>query len=283
MTNEQSQVFFNPDDDTEMVRASELARASFRYFWRELSWERRRITPALDLAAVKIEFTDEEPLQLGALPPVEHMWVSDVDFDGYFVAGRLMNQPNWVRGVRTGDLVRVPLTQIDDWMYSRFDRAYGGFTVNLMRSRMAPLELHGHDDGWGLEFGDPADVQVMANYAAENPPDEKKPGLFGRNRSRQPQSAPPLDLDAEHPMALNLVPAYIEQVRHTPSILHHRDERGWTQLHHFALGGSAACTQVMLDYGADPRAVTNSGLSAAQLALSLGWTEVVELLQRHGG
>lgn len=281
MTNEQSQVFPNPVDDPAMVRASELARATFRYFWRELSWDRRRIVPALDVAAVKIEFADAESVELGSPPPSEHMWVSDIDFDGDLVAGRLMNQPKWVRSVGAGDLVRLPLAQIDDWMYSRLDRAYGGFTVNLMRSRMTPIELHGHDDGWGLEFGDPAHVEVMPNYAAENPEQVKKPGIFGR--ARQPQAPPPLDLDAEHPMALTMVPTYTEQVRNQPSIMHHRDERGWTQLHHFALGGSVACTQVLLDFGADPRALTDDGISAAQLAHSLGWNDVVELLQRHGG
>ncbi len=84
-------------------------------------------------------------------------------------------------------------------------------------------------------------------------------------------------------MALNMVPAYSEQARNDPGVIHHRDERGWTQLHHFALGGSVVCTQFFLDHGADPKALTSSGLTAAQLAHSLGWQDVVALLQRHGG
>jgi len=46
------------DSDPEMQRAYENARANFRYFWREVAWERRRIVPALDLACVKAPFSD---------------------------------------------------------------------------------------------------------------------------------------------------------------------------------------------------------------------------------
>lgn len=45
-----SKVFLSEANDPEMQRAYESARASFRYFWREIAWERRRIVPALDLA-----------------------------------------------------------------------------------------------------------------------------------------------------------------------------------------------------------------------------------------
>ena len=45
-----SQVFMFDDSDPEMQRAYESARATFRYFWREVAWERRRIIPGLDLA-----------------------------------------------------------------------------------------------------------------------------------------------------------------------------------------------------------------------------------------
>lgn len=37
-------------------RAGERARKTFKYFWRELFWERRRIIPTLDFAMVKVPF-----------------------------------------------------------------------------------------------------------------------------------------------------------------------------------------------------------------------------------
>src|SRR5215475_5658454 len=53
-----SQVFMFDDGNPEMQRAYESARATFRYFWREVAWERRRIIPGLDLACVKAPFSD---------------------------------------------------------------------------------------------------------------------------------------------------------------------------------------------------------------------------------
>jgi hypothetical protein len=47
------------DSDPEMQRAYESARATFRFFWRELAWERRRIVPALDLAGQGGRVTEE--------------------------------------------------------------------------------------------------------------------------------------------------------------------------------------------------------------------------------
>lgn len=40
-----------------MNRAFEQARSTFKYFWRELYWENRRIIPALDFAMVKVPFS----------------------------------------------------------------------------------------------------------------------------------------------------------------------------------------------------------------------------------
>src|SRR5258708_28935318 len=92
-----SKVFLFDNNDPEMQRAYENARATFRYFWREGAWERRRIVPALDLACVKAPFSDgEQGTRTKDTPEVEHMWLSEVDFDGQFVSGVLLNAPNWL-------------------------------------------------------------------------------------------------------------------------------------------------------------------------------------------
>src|SRR5262249_21339209 len=110
---QQSPVFFSEDSDPEMQRAYEKARASFRFFWREVAWERRRIVPALDVAAVKAPFSDgKRGSRSQATPEIEHMWMSQVDFDGQAVSGVLMNSPNWLTTIKQGDPVRVPLSQI---------------------------------------------------------------------------------------------------------------------------------------------------------------------------
>src|SRR5262245_41912119 len=132
-----SKVYQAESSDPQMHQAYGNARATFGYFWREVAWDRHRIVPALGLAAVKAPFSDgEKARSKPGVPDVEHMWISDVDFDGQLVFGELQNRPNWLKSVKQGDSVSVPLGEISDWMYSISGDVYGGYTVNLLRSRM---------------------------------------------------------------------------------------------------------------------------------------------------
>jgi uncharacterized protein YegJ (DUF2314 family) len=258
-----SKVYIFDGDDPEMQGASEKARATFRYFWREVAWERKRIVPALDLAAVKAPFSDGEfAEQTEGEPHIEQMWLDEVDFDGRFVSGKLLNAPNRLKTVKVGDSVRIPLAEISDWMYVISGEVYGAYTVNLIRSRMDQRERKQHDNAWGLNFGDPERIRVV-------PP---KKSWFGR-RNEEIQ---------EHPMSENMAPGLKDEVAKYPSLLQWKDERGWTLLHHDALAGSFPSVTVLLDCGADPNAQTDDGLTPIELAQSLGWDKVVGVLQSKG-
>jgi uncharacterized protein YegJ (DUF2314 family) len=285
-----SKVFFAADNDPEMQAACEKARATFRYFWRELAWERRRIIPGLNLACVKAPFSDGEHARAQratsdtAPPNVEQMWLDEIDFDGQFVTGVLVNNPNWLKSVKQGDSARFGLSEISDWMYAgslfevgkRVDvpEVYGAFTVNLLRSRMGRHERKEHDDAWGLDFGDPI-INRIVPYGKK-----KSAGLlqswFGK---REPE---PDVLEMEHPMSEAMAPKLKEQLAQNPSLLHSKDDRGWTFLHQLALAGSAATVKVLLEAGADPNARTDQGITPLQLAKSLGWQKVTALLAGRG-
>jgi uncharacterized protein YegJ (DUF2314 family) len=235
-------VTFVANDDKALAAASERARASFKYFWRELSWERRRIVPGLGISAVKLAFRDGET--------VEHMWLGDVTFDGREVGGVLLNRPNWLTTVKPGDAVSAPLGELGDWMYESQGRVFGGFTIDATRAKMTPAERRDHDRAWGLPFAPPGQVQV----------------------DRQP------DPDAEHPMSENIAATYRKQFGENRSLLAHQDDRGWTLLHELALAGSAANVQTMLELGADRTVRTPHGMTARELAASLGWSRVTALI-----
>src|SRR5262245_43134710 len=130
-----SKVFLFDNSDPEMQAAYERARATFRYFWREISWERRRIIPGLDLACVKAPFSDGEQARKGAKFEVEQMWIDEVNFDGRHVSGVLLNSPSSLKTVKAGDGAFFALNEISDWMYAIQGKVYGAHTVNLMRSR----------------------------------------------------------------------------------------------------------------------------------------------------
>lgn len=258
-----SKVVLFDGDDPEMQRAYERARATFRYFWREVAWERRRIIPGLDLAAVKAPFSDgPQAKPREGEPDVEHMWLDEVDFDGQSVSGVLLNSPNWLKSVQAGDSASIPLGQISDWMYAIDGQVYGAFTVNLLRSRMSRKELADHDAAWGLEFGDPNKIRLV--------PQEKN--WFPAKNAEA----------AEHPMSEAMGPSFQNQLAEDPSLAHSTDDRGWTFLHHQALAGSAATVGALLDAGADPSAVTGHGMTPLALARSLGWDKVVALLAAKG-
>ncbi|MEM7013995.1 MAG: DUF2314 domain-containing protein, partial [Verrucomicrobiota bacterium] len=264
-------------EDPQLTAAAEMARNTFKFLWRELAWERRRIVPGLDLACVKLAFAD------GPDSSVEHMWISDVDFDGAAVRGTLINEPNWLTSVKQGDVAEAPLSEIGDWMYAVNSRVYGAYTVNLMRSQMAPAERAQHDEAWGLDFGDPNQIELVpANFYGS----EKKSGfigkLFGKKQNASPEDSTPIE-EREHPMSENMRPSLEEHLAGDPSAANSPDDNGWTFLHHQALAGSAASVEVLLNHGADVNMSTSSGLTPLSLAKSLGWPRVEKLLVAAGG
>ncbi|HEX8913968.1 MAG TPA: DUF2314 domain-containing protein [Humisphaera sp.] len=279
---EPSRVFMFDGDDPEMAQASARARRTFKYFWRELAWERRRIVPGLDVACVKAAFSDGGGPRNDGGPEVEQMWVTDVDFDGRAVSGTLLNSPNWLRSVKEGDPVRLPLARISDWMYVIGGEVYGAYTVQLLRSRMDRAELADHDRAWGLDFGDPSGVRVIP--VAGDPAPKRGGGflnkLAGRQKpqpapARPPQSGPD---EPDHPMSVNMGPSLRKAIADDPSLATTPDENGFTLIHQLAMAGSVTGVRVLLEAGADPDAPTDDGRTPADLARALGWENVLAVL-----
>ncbi len=244
---EENQIFLIEGDSPEMLEAYQSAQQTFKYFWQEVFWENRRIVPAHDITAVKVAFADTSPE--GNDPSAEFMWVNEIDFDGHTVTGTLMNSPNWIKSIKEGDEVNIPLTEICDWIFSIYGKAYGGFTVNLMRSQMAIEERKEHDKAWGLDFGDPNTIDLIYDNS----------------------TAP------EHPMSANMEEKLIQELEKSDDILKFVDGRGWTILHHEALAGNATSVRVLLENGADAAIKNYEGDLPIDLARLQGWDHVVEV------
>jgi uncharacterized protein YegJ (DUF2314 family) len=265
-----SPVFHASSDDREMAQAVARAVESFKYLWRELTWEYRRIVPALELSAIKAAFKDSED---GA---VEHMWLSEIAFDGDVVTAKLLNSPNELTSVKEGNEITLGKDQIEDWMYVIEGRVYGGFTIQVLRARMSSAERSGHDQAWGFTFAEPTRVDLVPNWQERG-----KKGFLGRLFSRG--APPPGDPDAEHPMSENMASGLAEAVGKARAAFFELDAAGLNTLHSLALGGSAAGVKVLLEAGADPHAKTTSGRTALELATMMGWPRVVELLRAAKG
>lgn len=247
---ENTAIFFADGESQIMINAFEKAQETFKYFWRELSWEYRRIIPALDVACVKLAFTqeiDDETI-------VEHMWINEINFDGEKIKGILVNDPNDLTNVSNGDYVEIPINQISDWLFATQDKTYGGFTIQAMRSEMTETERQEHDDAWGLDFGDYNDI------------------LVAYEQKEKPENL------TEHPMSVNMKESLADFIKENPNELNGEDEFGYTFLHREAIAGNSTIVKVLLDLGADKNAKTHDNKTAKDFAESLKWEHLLPLL-----
>jgi uncharacterized protein YegJ (DUF2314 family) len=258
-------IFMFDAADPRMRQANEDAQRTFKYFWRELSWENRRIVPALDMAMIKLPFTDS-PRTDGNYE-FEQMWVDEVRFDGQTLTGQLINSPNWLTSVKEGDAVQRPFSHLTDWIITADGAAYGAFTVNLMRSRMSESERRNHDQAWGLDFGNPNEIRT---------------GLFGGDGG----AAETLGSEGgflDHPMCTNMLETFETQLKGDASIARSVDDTGWTLLQRDALAGNFGVVKLLVRYGADLGARTPAaGHTAADLARAIGWTGIAAYLDQQG-
>ena len=272
-----AKITLHKDDDPAIELASKSAKATFRYFWRELSWEYRRIVPGLELAVFKVALTDNEET------PAEVMWCNEVNFDGYQISGRLLNQPNWLKSIQEGDSVKIPLKALKDWLYAINGVAYGGFTVNAIRKQMSKSERKQHDDAWGMDFGNPDQVHVAPPEWFEETKAKKK-GFFGMGKSADPE---PLSDDVlqskEHPMAANMADSLQEFVSKNPQAASEIGEDGLNMLHQISLTGSVIGVKSILKCGVDVNSKSKRGHTAMDFAKALGWKRAYAVLAKNGG
>lgn len=251
------EIFLSRSVDTEMEEASVNARKSFKIFWRELSWEMRRIVSGIDMSVVKRGF----PTNKKGSPSLEHMWVGDIAFDGKIITGNLLNQPNYIENLNQGDIVQFTCEEISDWMYSISEKVYGAFTVNVLRSRMAQTELKEHDDAWGLDFGDSQNVNIDQELSF------KKFVL-----------TPSIKLP-EHPMSENMAEKSEDGIREMEHQINDTSTLGMTMLQFESLAGNLTQVKLLLKYGADKRIKNVHGQTAHDLAERFNWAKISAVLK----
>ncbi|MGG7438836.1 DUF2314 domain-containing protein [Chryseobacterium arthrosphaerae] len=270
---ESNSIFFADGSDPDMLKAYQKAQETFKYFWREQSWEYRRIIPGLDVACVKTLFEEQDEETGESL--AEHMWINEVAFDGENVKGYLINEPHSLQNIQVGDYVEIPLSHLTDWLFAItpsvpqskglsklfssskpvLPKTYGGFTIQKMRADMSDPERKEHDDAWQLDFGDYNDIQVV------------------NNQKENPENL------IEHPMSKNMKEKFVEFLQQNPDELLHADEDGLTLLHRETIAGNLTIIQAALDAGADKNVLSGKGKTALDYARELKWEHIIPVLE----
>ncbi|RKF03999.1 uncharacterized protein YegJ (DUF2314 family) [Tenacibaculum lutimaris] len=248
---EEKKVFYAQQNEL-MKQASKDAQKNFKYFWRELYWEYRRIIPAHDFALVKIPF--EQTFEGLNEPVIEHMWINNINFDGEIITGELVNSPNRLTNIKNGDFVTRKIKEISDWMISIQGKTYGGFTIQVMRSGMNDTERKNHDNAWGLDFGD-YNKPLLVFEQIENPENL-----------------------IEHPMSVNMGDKVREFLNDNPKELTKADENGLNLLHKEAIAGNKTNIDVLLELGADKNVKSSHGKTALDYAEFMNWEHIKDVL-----
>jgi len=270
---EDNTFIFTDGTDPKMIEAYKNAQKTFKYFWRELSWEYRRIIPALNLACVKASFSEKDP-ETGK-DIVEHMWINEIDFNGDTVKGHLINEPNNLTGIKAGDYFEIPLNEISDWLFATtptvkkrkglsklfssseesVPKAYGGFTIQKMRADMqSDAEREEHDGYWGLDFGDFNHIEVV------------------HEQSEKPENL------IEHPMSKNMKDDFVQFLKNYPNELTNVDDEGLSILHRETIAGNLSSVEVLIASGADRNLKTNTGKTALDYAKQMNWEHLIPVL-----
>ena len=75
----------------------------------------------------------------------EHLWISELKFDGTNFHGLLDNQPTELLTWKKGDAVTVFTNELSDWLYHEDGFIVGGFTLRVMRQSVSGKEAEDFD------------------------------------------------------------------------------------------------------------------------------------------
>ena len=246
-----SPIFNAENSDPAMHRAIQSARHNFKYFWREIVWDNRRIVPALEIYAAKIAFSEN----INGEEVGEHMWVGNLFFDGTTLYGTLFNDPERLTQLHSGDNIAVPLSQLSDWLFVCDGVVHGGFTIQALRAQMSEAERQEHDAAWGINFGDSEQIWLV------------------QGQETQPENL------IEHPMCRNGIQMLAEHLaQEDSSEIDAIGEDGQTMLlQRESIAGNGLAVKLLLERGADATLKDEAGNTAADYARIIQWEHILPL------
>lgn len=121
---DKARLLYVPKEDEEMSRAIARARATVPEFLPRL----QHPPAGQSYLGVKVRLGNDEE--------GEHIWLYDVRLEEGRIAGKLVDDAEFVPNHKHGDVVRVAPAEISDWMTVEDGRACGGFTSRVVVAQM---------------------------------------------------------------------------------------------------------------------------------------------------
>lgn len=128
-------------EDSAMNRAMVMAQRSVNAFVQRVAHP----SATQSYAGIKVRVAEGDV--------VEHIWASELSFDGTRLRGTLGNTPIDLRRVKMGDTVVVRPDSVSDWMIVDRDTVFGAFTVYVERDRMPSADRAAFDHDMKIYFG----------------------------------------------------------------------------------------------------------------------------------
>lgn len=116
------------DNDKAMERAVEHAQRSLGFFMAALHAKK----PGDSTFEIKKAFIDGDK--------VEHLWISNLTYDGKHFQGKINNRPLDVKNVHLGQRVTVAPSEVSDWLFLKGGKLMGGYTTRVLYARLSPEE-----------------------------------------------------------------------------------------------------------------------------------------------
>ena len=127
------------DNDKDLERAIARAKATYMQLVNALADPK----PTFRAFSVKKPFATPDGGE-------EHIWISEIRWDGKRFQGKISNEPVDTKLVKLGDKVEVTPEELTDWMYVDGKTIVGGFTVRVLHYERSAEERKAAEEQMGL-------------------------------------------------------------------------------------------------------------------------------------
>lgn len=141
--------YVRSSDDKAMDQAVAQARATWPQFAQALSEPGKN----------RQGFSIKRGFRVKDDPEFEHIWLTNVSFDGQRFRGEVNNEPVDTQEVKMGDVVEVTPQQLSDWMYIEHGVLQGGYTIRVLVEQESPEEQEAFFRQVGFRFKQPEERQ----------------------------------------------------------------------------------------------------------------------------